>query len=385
MKRKEAYLLVAFGVALYAGLMNLDKVWGALGWLAGLLTPILAGLLAAFVLSVPMNGFEKLLRRWLPKAKQALLDGLSLGLTLLVIAAVLALALRLAVPELARSLGSIASEVRTRWPQWARKLSDLGLDTGAVTDWFAANDWRTLLEKALTGAGSLIGGIVTVASSTVSVAVNAAFALVIMFYVLLGKRDLGRQCRKLLYATLREKAADRVCAVAALTHDTYARFLSGQCVEVVILGSLIFVAFSVFRIPYAALTAVLTAVLAFIPYVGAFSSCAIGALLTLLAEPEKTILCIIVYQAVQFVENQFIYPHVVGGSVGLAPVWTLVAALLGGQLFGLVGIIFFIPLTAVIYQLIGQGTNRRLAAKGRSTADGGKQEPETPSQEAEKE
>ena len=383
MKRKEAYLLVAFGVALYAGLMNLDKVWGALGWLGSLLTPILAGLLAAFVLSVPMNGFEKLLRRWLPKAKQALLDGLSLGLTLLVIAAVLALALRLAVPELARSLGSIASEVRTRWPQWAQKLSDLGLDTGAVTDWFAANDWRTLLEKALTGAGSLIGGIVTVASSTVSVAVNAAFALVIMFYVLLGKRDLGRQCRKLLYATLRETAADRICAVAALTHDTYARFLSGQCVEVVILGSLIFVAFSVFRIPYAALTAVLTAVLAFIPYVGAFSSCAIGALLTLLAEPEKTILCIIVYQAVQFVENQFIYPHVVGGSVGLAPIWTLVAALLGGQLFGLVGIIFFIPLTAVIYQLIGQGTNRRLAAKGRSTADGGKPEPEEPSQETE--
>ena len=223
------------------------------------------------------------------------------------------------------------------------------------------------------------------ASSTVSVAVNAAFALVIMFYVLLGKRDLGRQCRKLLYATLREKAAERICAVAALTHDTYARFLSGQCVEVVILGSLIFAAFSVFRIPYAALTAVLTAVLAFIPYVGAFSSCAIGALLTLLAEPEKTILCIIVYQAVQFVENQFIYPHVVGGSVGLAPIWTLVAALLGGQLFGLVGIIFFIPLTAVLCQLIGQGTNRRLAAKGRSTADGGRQAPEDPPREAEKE
>ena len=376
MKRKETYLLVAFGVALYAGLMNLDKVWGTLGWLAGLLTPILAGLLAAFVLSVPMNGFEKLLRRWLPRAKQGLLDGLSLGLTLLVIAAVVALTLRLAVPELARSLGSIAGEVRAHWPQWAQKLSELGLDTGAVTDWFAANDWRTLVEKALTGAGSLIGGIVTVASSTVSVAVNTVFALVIMFYVLLGKRDLGRQCRKLLYATLREKAADRICAVAALTHDTYARFLSGQCVEVVILGSLIFTAFSVFRIPYAALTAVLTAVLAFIPYVGAFSSCAIGALLTLLAEPEKTVLCIIVYQAVQFVENQFIYPHVVGGSVGLAPIWTLVAALLGGQLFGLVGIIFFIPLTAVLCQLIGQGANRRLAAKGRDPADGGKREPE---------
>ena len=230
MKRKEPYLLVAFGVALYAALMNFGHVWAALGWAVGLLTPVLAGLLAAFVLSVPMNGFEKLLRRGLPRARQSLLDGLSLGLTVLVIAAVLALALRLAVPELARSLGSIANELKLRWPQWARQLSDLGLDTGAVTDWLAANDWRTLLEKALTGAGSLIGGIVNVASSTVSVTVNAVFALVIMFYVLLGKRDLGRQCRKLLYAALPEKTADRVCAVAALTHDTYSRFLSGQCV-----------------------------------------------------------------------------------------------------------------------------------------------------------
>ncbi len=378
MKRKEPYLLVAFGVALYAALMNFGHVWAALGWAVGLLTPVLAGLLAAFVLSVPMNGFEKLLRRGLPRARQSLLDGLSLGLTVLVIAAVLALALRLAVPELARSLGSIANELKLRWPQWARQLSDLGLDTGAVTDWLAANDWRTLLEKALTGAGSLIGGIVNVASSTVSVTVNAVFALVIMFYVLLGKRDLGRQCRKLLYAALPEKTADRVCAVAALTHDTYSRFLSGQCVEVVILGSLIFVAFSLFRIPYAALTAVLTAVLAFIPYVGAFSSCAIAALLTLLAQPEKTLLCIIVYQAVQFVENQFIYPHVVGSSVGLAPIWTLVAAILGGQLFGLVGIIFFIPLTAVVCQLTAQSTNRRLQTKGRSPADAAKAETAPP-------
>ena len=136
--------------------------------------------------------------------------------------------------------------------------------------------------------------------------------------------------------------------------------------------------FSLFRIPYAALTAVLTAVLAFIPYVGAFSSCAIAALLTLLAQPEKTLLCIIVYQAVQFVENQFIYPHVVGSSVGLAPIWTLVAALLGGQLFGLVGIIFFIPLTAVVCQLTAQSTNRRLQTKGRSPADAAKAETAPP-------
>ncbi len=89
----------------------------------------------------------------------------------------------------------------------------------------------------------------------------------------------------------------------------------------------------------------------------------IGVLLTLLAAPEKAILCFLVYQVVQFIENQFIYPHVVGGSVGLSPLWTLLAALLGGKLFGIIGIVFFIPLAAVISQLLQGDIEHRLAAR----------------------
>ena len=133
--------------------------------------------------------------------------------------------------------------------------------------------------------------------------------------------------------------------------------------EVVILGTMIFLAFSLCGIPYAGLTAALTAAFAFVPYIGALASCAIGVLLTLLAQPEKALLCLIVYQAVQFTENQFIYPHVVGSSVGLAPLWTLLAALLGGKLFGLVGIVFFIPLTAVVLQLVHKHTAQQLSEK----------------------
>ena len=151
--------------------------------------------------------------------------------------------------------------------------------------------------------------------------------------------------------------------IAKLSHYTYAKFLSGQCVEVLILGTLIFLSFSIFRIPYAGLTAVLTAAFAFVPYIGAFLSCAIGMLLTLLAEPNKVILCLIVYQAAQFVENQFIYPHVVGSSVGLSPFWTLLAVLLGGKMFGVLGIIFFIPLMAVISQLLHENIEHRLAVR----------------------
>jgi len=113
---------------------------------------------------------------------------------------------------------------------------------------------------------------------------------------------------------------------------------------------------------------VLTAVFAFIPYLGGFLACFVGAFLVLLANPAKLILCIVLYLVVQFFENQFIYPHVVGTSVGLGAMWTLMAVILGGKLLGLLGMIFFIPLVAVLMTLIKEWANSRIAAKDALTA-----------------
>ena len=155
----------------------------------------------------------------------------------------------------------------------------------------------------------------------------------------------------------------RFVTYQALSMKHIPSFFSGQCIEAVILGLLIFIAFTVFRLPYANLIAVLTAILSFIPYIGAFASCFIGALLIVMVDPWKGLLSIVVYQVVQFIENQFIYPRVVGGSVGLAPLWTLSAALIGGNLFGAIGMIFAIPVTAVLYVLLKDDANRRLQRK----------------------
>ena len=269
----------------------------------------------------------------------------------------------LAIPQLTASVKSIAILARANWPNWAALLNSYGIDTTELTKLAASFNWKMAVEKLFTGAGVVIGSVVDLAGSTVTVTVNAVFAIVIMFYVLLGRRELGRQCRSFLCAYFKKPMAERICHVAKLTHDTYTKFFSGQCIEVLILGTMIFLAFSAFRIPYAALTAVLTAAFAFVPYIGAFASCLIGVLLTLMAVPEKAILCFIVYQMVQFIENQFIYPHVVGSSVGLSPLWTLLAALLGGKLFGIIGIVFFIPLAAVIAQLLHGDIEHRLAVR----------------------
>ena len=349
-KFKQQLGLIAFGVALFTALNNLNYISDFLHVCAELLTPVFAGLLMAFILSVPMRGIGKRLSRLMPKASERTINVLSLIITLLLLVAIIVLL-------------CIISLIKEKWPDWAAVLRNYGFDTAEISAYLNKLDWKTIAEKAMNGAGVVIGSVVSVAGSTISTVVNAAVSLVIMFYVLVGKQELGKQTRRALYAYCKESVADKVCHIAKLSHDTYAKFLSGQCVEVLILGTLIFLSFSIFRIPYAGLTAVLTAAFAFVPYIGAFLSCAIGMLLTLLAEPNKVILCLIVYQAAQFVENQFIYPHVVGSSVGLSPFWTLLAVLLGGKMFGVLGIIFFIPLMAVISQLLHENIEHRLAVR----------------------
>ena len=371
-KTRQNLLLIACGVAMFAAVTNLNIIKDFLGWLGWLLLPVLAGLVLAFVLSVPMNGIRRGLERLFFKAKRkpgnGALNALSLVLTYLCLVLVIALVGLVAVPEIVNSVKSISTTVKEKWPEWMAVLRSWNVDTdainSAVDQALAGLDFGKLLQSALSGAGSVLGSAVTVATTTISGVTTAVFTIIIGSYVLLDKDDLKRQSKMLIYAHLRRSHADRFCQICSLIQNTFTRFLSGQCMEAVILGLLMFIAFSVFRLPYAGVVAMLTTILAFVPYIGAFAACFVGAVLTLIGQPSKLILCILVYQGVQFIENQFIYPRVVGSSVGLPPLWTLAAALLGGKLFGILGMIFFIPLVAVIYSLVRDNTKRRLQRRG---------------------
>ncbi len=365
---KQYLLLIVLGIAIFAALTNLSQVGEWLSSLTALIAPIITGLIMAFVLSIPMGGLSKRLSRAFPKLGKRWTPTVSLVLTLVLVLAVIAAVFILAVPQLISSVMSVSVQVKEYWPQVAAFLSGYGIDTQYITDWITTLDWKTAFEHVFTGAGAVLGSVVDIAGSTISGAVNVLFAVVIAAYVLLGTDELGQQVNGFLDAFFKPRTANGIRRVAVMTQQTFAKFLSGQCVEVLILGILIFISFSVFSIPYAGLTAVLTAVCAFIPYIGAFASCAIGVLLTLLTSPGKALLCLIVYLCVQFIESQFIYPHVVGGSVGLSPLWTLVAALLGGKLFGLLGMIFFIPLLAVIFELLHEAIERRRSENGTAAA-----------------
>lgn len=366
---KRSLLLITFGVVLFALLMHFSAVIKMAQRGITLILPIIVGLILAFVLNVPMKMFEQLftnIKKKYPKLNKLPTASLSLFATLACIILLIGIVYTMFVPGLVTSMRSIYTVFMENMPKWLSWLRSNGMDTAWISREVASWDLNKIMAQ-ITGnvgnVGNALGKVVDATTSAFGVAMNALMGFIIAIYVLLSKESLSRQCKKMLYAHLSKKYADKVCYIANLVNETYSKFFSGQCIEAVILGLLMFIAFSVFRLPYANLIAVLTAILSFIPYIGAFASCFIGALLIVMVDPWKAILSIVVYQVVQFIENQFIYPRVVGGSVGLAPLWTLSAALIGGNLFGVIGMIFAIPVTAVLYVLLKDDANRRLKRK----------------------
>lgn len=382
-KDNSLFLLVTYGVVLYVALTNLKTVLAFAAKVGEIFLPIIVGLVIAFILSVPMSGFEKIVRRVLSNIKlpskkkknadsakdgecavnEKTVSAISLFLTLLCIALVITLVITTMIPQLVSSVKSVYTLVEDKWPEWIDYLGKLEIDTSAVTDWMKTINFDSVVKKVMNGAGSLVTTLVGIAASSFSAISTGTFAAVIALYVLMDKKNLGVTAKRVLYANIKKEYADNVCGVASVVKSTYSKFLSGQCVEAVILGCMMFASFSIFRLPYAGLTAILTAFFAFIPYIGAAASGVIAALLTLISTPDRVIWCVAVYLVTQFIENQFVYPHVVGSSVGLSALWTLAAVLIGGNLFGVMGVIFFIPLVAVIFTLVGGDIDRKLEKK----------------------
>ena len=365
---KSLLLVVCGGVAFYCGLQHLGVVAGAVVWLLGILSPFVLGGAIAFVLNVPMRAIERHLfpnRRRLTKLRRPL----ALVLTLVALTGVLTLAFCVIGPGIKDAVMSIAAQVPDAFDRLYQRLLGLEQYLPQIKDLVGdlAIDWKSLSQKALSLAqswgGSLIssgGGLMVGVVSGVSTFV---IGLIFSFYILLQKEKLARQGRQVLYGLLPLKQADRALEVLRLAERTFSNFLSGQCVEACILGTLFVIAMTIFRMPYALLVGVLIALTALIPIVGAFIGCAVGALLIAITDPWKALAFIILFLVLQQIEGNLIYPHVVGSSVGLPSIWVLAAVTLGGKLMGVGGMLFFIPLCSVLYALFRDFVKGRLAEK----------------------
>ena len=362
-------LLVVFaGVAFFCALQNLGIVLSACNALMGILAPFLLGGAIAFILNVPMRAIERHLS---PKNRKVdkIRRPLALVMTLLAVGGVISLAFNVIGPGVKDAVLSIAHQIPDAydrfqallltWEQYLPQLEAFIIDLDI--------NWKAISQKLIDLAQSWGGDLLSTGSGLIGNVIGAVstfiIGLIFSFYLLVQKEKLARQGRQVCYALLSGSRADRVLEVLRLSNRTFSSFLSGQCLEAVILGSLFVVAMTLFRLPYALLVGVLISLTALIPIVGAFIGCAVGALLIAITDPWKALIFIILFLVLQQIEGNLIYPHVVGSSVGLPSIWVLVAVTLGGSVMGIVGMLLFIPLCSVLYALFRGYVKKRLVLK----------------------
>ncbi len=362
-KKPITYMLIfaAFlGVA-----FHLDKLPHFFSYFIDITFPLLIGAVLAFMLNVPMRGYEKIFKKIdkKNKMKDSLVVALSLVLTILSALLVIALVIVIVVPNIISSVKQMYATIQEQMPTIIKNLETWGIDAEWVATVLEGKTWQEWLGLVGNSAGNVLGKVMSGATTTISGVGSAGLGIVICIYILLDKRALARRVGKLLGLIFKEEIKNKVVELGRTVSNTYSAFLTGQCLEAVILGVLMVITLSIFRVPYAALIAVLAAVLSFIPYIGSFIACGFGALMIVLTNPIMALVEIIVFVVTQFIEGQFIYPRVVGNSVGLPPIFTLLAAILGGELLGIIGMVFSIPMTAVIYTILKDMANNKEKAK----------------------
>ena len=365
---RNIFLGVAGCIILYWLLHETERVSAVFRRIIGVLSPFIVGAALAFVLNVPMRAIEKKLKKI---QKSGVRRGVALSLTVVAVLVLIAGIFWLLIPQLIHTAENLVASM----PGFFNKVLDSVygflekhpemMDMLNQYGDFENIDWSGMVERLISVVS---GSVASIADFAISAVVglyngifNAVLSLFFCLYALIRKEILARQGRRIIYSFLPEKFCDETVRILRMSNATFSRFISGQCLEAVILGGMFAVAMAIFKMPYIPLISVVIAVTALIPIVGAFVGCIIGAFFILIQDPNQALWFVIMFLLLQQVENNLIYPKVVGSSIGLPGMWVLVAVGVGGDLMGVAGMLIMIPLASVLYALAREITNKRVA------------------------
>ena len=369
---KKIRELIVFTAILVVALWKFDTVLEVAKNIWGILFPFVLGGAIAFVINVPMSFLEKKIfgkTKDENKVGKKLARPISLLLTIILAVSVIILVMFGVIPQLTRTIASLMMSIATFIPQmqdWIREFSHNNQDIMKLVNQVQFNPGQAIkwgISILGSGAGNMMNTTMSAVGSIVSGFATFFIAFSFACYILFQKEKLHVQIRKVFFAFIPKQKAEAFLKICSLTYQTFANFLTGQCVEAVILGSMFVVTLSILKMPYALLIGTLIAFTALIPIFGAFIGCAVGCFLIFMVNPKQAILFIIVFLILQQIEGNLIYPHVVGGSVGLPSIWVLAAVTIGGNLMGIVGMLIFIPLVSVLYTIFREFVYLRLKEK----------------------
>lgn len=359
--------IITFGVILSAVVFNLNHVAVTIAKAVSIFSPLFIGAALAFILNVPMKFVEKRILKNVSRQKWK--RACSILITLAVCAVVILIVAFAIVPEIVKTVQSIVDNL----PEMSKQIQDAMHTISAYGARFdkvlADTEFKTseILDYVIRWVQDCMskegGSVFTIVADTVGKIVNFVIGFVFSIYILAMKERLIRQLKMILNAYLKESYAKKIWSVLLMANRTFQRFISGQCLEACILACMFLITMSVFKMPYAVLISVVIGVMSLIPIFGAFVGCLVGFLLILFVNPVQAFWFLILFIVLQQIEGHCIYPFVIGNSVGLPSIWVLLAVVVGGKLFGVTGMLVFIPLCSVLYALFSMNVKKRLKRK----------------------
>lgn len=366
--RQIRKIIIWLGVVILL-LIYSKEVFRGLAIAFNIMKPFIYGGIIAFILNLPLRFVEeKLFARWTGKSAAKYKRPVSIFLSILLLCGVITLVVAMVVPQVMQTIVELGNKIppfieqtllqlkeqSVNYPEFQQyleklDLSDINLDTL----------WNNLLTFAKSGMTSMLTSTFSMATSIVGGIVNGLIALIFSLYILGQKEKLADQSKRILSAYASDKWNARILKVCSMLYRNFSNFISGQCLEAVILGTMFVITMTILGMPYAVLVGMLISFTALIPIVGAFIGCFVGTFLILVDTPQKALWFIILFLVLQQIEGNLIYPKVVGSSVGLPPIWVLMAVSVGGSLFGIFGMLSFIPLVSTFYMLLRDDVNER--------------------------
>ena len=368
-------LIIAFAVLLYTAAQNLASVYGAVRTVWRVFGVVITGLAMAFVLNVPLKLFENRVFYGMSEDRRPLVRKLrrpvSLVFALVVSLGLIGILIAVVLPQLTATVAEVAArlpEYISSAVNWLNDfLAGFGIEIESLKNFTV--DWEKdfselttyLKEGSANVEGSSVVDTVTgVGTSVVSTVMNTFLGLVVAVYILAQKERIGRFTRRCIDAFLPQKAASGLARIASMASETFSNFVAGQLADSCILGILCYICMRIFRFPYPEVISVVIGVTSLVPMVGSFIGEVIGALLILIVSPLKALLFVVMVLAIQQVDGAFIYPRIVGRSVGLPGVAVFCAVIVGGNVAGVIGAMIGVPVCALIYALLREAVDARL-------------------------
>lgn len=370
--KKTIMQVILFTIIVIFAFINISYLWTFIKYIIAIFMPFIIGAMIAFVLNVLLNVVENKLFKKLNKKNtktwKKLKRPVSLVTTFIIIIAIIALILGLIIPQLKNTVELFTENFDSYKTQSVELLEKVGIEKKTINK--LNNNIENIQEEATKYISknsdkimqTTVGVATTVAGTVTTIVLGIVFAI----YILLKKEDLTRQFKKLARAYLPEKRQRTLKEISTLSNKTFGNFVSGQCIEALIIGLLCFIGMLILQIPYAPTIAVLVGFTALIPVFGAFIGTAIGAFLILMVDPTKALVFVIFIIILQQLEGNLIYPKVVGNSVGLPGIWVMVAVTVGASIGGILGMLLSVPVCSILYSILRTDVNNRIDQKNKT-------------------